>query len=164
MQNNISKPIKIFVFIVRFIVHIHSYNDSITKTDMKGSGVVKVNLSESGYLSLKEFFETHIPEVKIHSVIKDEALYNLGVVNYVPCIVEFKITREQIERINDILWEYDIAAIYSREDADRKNKRDIEYDLFETHPEERKTKEEEIYEKYMWIEGMFDNWKEEDEE
>ena len=119
---------------------------------------MKVELTKKGYLILKEFFEKYIPDVEISSVIMDEMLYNLGFSEYIPCIVEFKITKNQVKEINEILYDIETFAVMSAEEAPSW------YDpvLENWHPKE--TKEEALYKRYGWIENLFYDFEEENQD
>jgi len=119
---------------------------------------MRFEMTKEEYLILKEFFEKHIPEIEIESVIMDEALYNLGFSKHIPCIVEFKITQEQVEKVYDILYGMETYAVLSSE------KTPDWWDplLDNWHP--KKTKEEEKYERYGWIESLFYDFDEENQD
>lgn len=117
---------------------------------------MKVELSKNQYICLKEFFEKYIPEIEINSVVIDEALFNLGMINYIPCTVEFSITTEQVKKIRDILWGMEMDAISSEKVYPRWWDPMID----NWHP--KKTAEEKLYDEYSWIECVFYDFKEDE--
>ncbi len=119
---------------------------------------MKVELSKEKFLILKEFFEEYIPGAEISSVIMDEALYNLGFSKHIPCIVEFKITQEQVEKVYDILYDMETYAVLSSEEPPDW------WDPLLDNWHRKKTKEEETYERYGWIESLFYDFDEDNQD
>ncbi len=109
---------------------------------------MKIEITKEKYLILKEFFEEYIPEVKIESVIMDEGLYRLGFSKHIPCIVEFDMTEKQVEKAFDILCDLETYAVLSSEEPPDW------WDPLLDNWHRKKTKEEEMYERYGWIESM----------
>ena len=118
---------------------------------------MKVELSKEKFLILKDFFEKYIPDVEISSVIMDESLYNLGISKHISCIVEFEITEKQVEKVYDILYDMETYAVLSSEEEPSW------YDPLLDNGHPKKTKEEEMYEEYGWIESLFYDFDEENQ-
>ena len=111
---------------------------------------MRLEMPKENYINLKEFFAKYMPEMNISSVIMDEMLYKLGFSSYVPCIVEFEITKEQAEKIRDITYDLETFAVMSQEEPPYWWDPMVDDNW---HPQ--KTKEEEEYDKYGWIAGLY---------